>query len=334
MTTQPVVETRLVAAPTNRDYRLNLTAGMAGLAETTKRAYTRWICMYLADVNSFTIDPTDAPIVAVLCSLSPVSFKAWLGRLKERGLGKQSIGQAKASIVWLAHFMADLGALPYPVAAGLSVVKSPRAEAGQRAGHWLSAAETRQLLRAAYRIDPCRSARTARNITVILLLLACGLRRNEVTAARWCDLLTQGGHSVLRVHGKGEKMRIVKLPDLVVRALAIWRSYHPGPDGSSWLVTSIARGTCPTAKRLNDASVMKIVREVSRSAGLPVLSPHDLRRTFARGAYHSGASMELIRQALGHSNIVTTERYVDAELELDHAATDIWAEAIGGHDDN
>ena len=41
----------------------------------------------------------------------------------------------------------------------------------------------------------------------------------------------------------------------------------------------------------------------------------------------------LIRQALGHSNIATTERYVNSVLELDHAATDIWAGTLDDEDE-
>jgi integrase/recombinase XerC len=70
------------------------------------------------------------------------------------------------------------------------------------------------------------------------------------------------------------------------------------------------------------------VQQAAKAAGLPPISPHDLRRSFARGAYEAGVPFELIRQALGHSNIATTERYVNSVLELDHAATDIWANVL------
>jgi integrase/recombinase XerC len=71
-----------------------------------------------------------------------------------------------------------------------------------------------------------------------------------------------------------------------------------------------------------------VVQQSAKLAGLPKVSPHDLRRSFARGAYEAGVSFELIRQTLGHSNIATTERYVNSVLELDRAATDIWANLL------
>jgi integrase/recombinase XerC len=74
--------------------------------------------------------------------------------------------------------------------------------------------------------------------------------------------------------------------------------------------------------------VWNVVQQAAKAAGLPRISPHDLRRSFARGAYEAGVSFELIRQALGHSSIATTERYVNSALELDRAATDIWANVL------
>ena len=87
-----------------------------------------------------------------------------------------------------------------------------------------------------------------------------------------------------------------------------------------------------TTARITDKAVRLIVQQAANAAGTPTIAPHDLRRSFARGAYEAGASFELIRQSLGHSNIATTERYVNSALELDHAATDIWADALEDED--
>lgn len=75
------------------------------------------------------------------------------------------------------------------------------------------------------------------------------------------------------------------------------------------------------------------MKQAGKKAGLSDVSPHDLRRSFARGAYEAKAPMELIRQVLGHSNLATTERYINAVLELDRAATDIWAAAFANKTD-
>jgi site-specific recombinase XerD len=310
---------------------VNVHVAMAGLSVHTQRAYRRWIKGYLADINQmdkggFNLDALN--ISLTVTSLGTAPLKAWLGRLKARRLGKQSIMQAKAAVVWIAQFMADLGRLDYSVPAGLSRVKAPRAEVGQRAGTWLTQDEIRQLLRAMRQRKSSNPPILARNTAMIVLMVTCGLRRDEISAATWADLGRQGGNSILRVHGKGEKMRVVKLPDMAVQAIEDWRPHHPRPDGDRAIFTRVWKTGTVTTDAITDRAIWNVVRQSALAAGLQKVSPHDLRRSFARGAYEAGVSFELIRQALGHSNIATTEHYVNSVLELDHAATDIWADVL------
>jgi integrase len=165
-------------------------------------------------------------------------------------------------------------------------------------------------------------------------MVTCGLRRDEVAAACWADLARQGRNQILRVHGKGEKMRVVKLPDMALVVLEAWRAYHPLPEGKRPLFTRIWKGGTVTTSGITDKAVWIVVQQAAKAAGLQKVSPHDLRRSFARGAYEAGVSFELIRQALGHSSIATTERYVNSVLELDRAATDIWANSLHEEDEN
>ncbi|MCS6870276.1 MAG: hypothetical protein NZ571_02360, partial [Anaerolineae bacterium] len=136
------------AAPPNLEH-VNLFVAMAGLSIHTQRAYRRWIARYLSEVSGLAVDALDLkalPVAPAVESLTTANLKAWLGKLKAEGLGKQSIMQAKASIVWLAQLMADMERIEYAVASGLSRVKAPRAETGQRSGTWLSPEEIRVML--------------------------------------------------------------------------------------------------------------------------------------------------------------------------------------------
>ncbi|MBX3063114.1 MAG: tyrosine-type recombinase/integrase [Anaerolineae bacterium] len=311
---------------------VNAKVAMAGLSVHTQRAYCRWIKTYLEEIYNlperFKIDLTALNIEMALGSLGTAQLKAWLGKLKAQKLGKQSIMQAKASIVWMAQLMADLGRFDYEVPAGLSRVKAPRAETGQRAGTWLTQDEIRQLLRGVRLSDGRNAAMVARNTAIVTLMVTCGLRRDEVAEAKWSDLGRQGRNSVLKVHGKGEKMRVVKLPDMTIAALERWREQHPLPDGNRSLFSRVWKNGKVTTDSITDKAVWIVISKAAVAAGLPRISPHDLRRSFARGAYEAGVSFELIRQSLGHSSIATTERYVNSVLELDHAATDIWANIL------
>lgn len=310
---------------------VNLVMAMSGLSEHSQRAYRRWIGRFLCEVTGIQKVDYDAravPIDAVLEALGAANLKAWLGRLKMKNLGKQSIGQAKASIVWLAQLMGDMERATYELAAGLSRVKSPRAEFGQRAGSWLTVEEIRQILRGA-RASAKTPQAASRNAAMITLLAICGLRRDEITRICWGDLQKQGKNRILSVHGKGAKLRQVKLSPVVVNAIEAWRVYHPTADeDNTAMFTRILKSGLVMPTHITDKTVWLVVQDAATAAGLSKISPHDLRRSFARGAYEAGTSFELIRQSLGHSNIATTEHYVNSTLELDHSATDIWSDAL------
>ncbi|PJF36123.1 MAG: hypothetical protein CUN49_07035 [Candidatus Thermofonsia Clade 1 bacterium] len=318
------------AAPPDLEH-VNLLVAMAGLSAHTQRAYRRWIKRYLAEIHALAPEALDLkalPVRLAVESLATANLKAWLGKLKAEGLGKQSIMQAKASVVWLAQLMADIERLDYAAASGLSRVKAPRAEAGQRSGTWLSPEEIRAMLSKLRSSEARNPALKARNVAIITLMVTCGLRRDEVAAALWSDLTRQGRNQILKVHGKGEKMRPVKLPEMTFSAIEHWRAYHPRPEGDNPLFSRIWANGTVTTSGITDRAVWNVVQQAAKAAGLPRISPHDLRRSFARGAYEAGVSFELIRQALGHSSIATTERYVNSALELDRAATDIWANVL------
>jgi integrase len=66
---------------------------------------------------------------------------------------------------------------------------------------------------------------------------------------------------------------------------------------------------------LDPTAVYQIIERIAAEAGLGKLTPHDLRRTFAKLSRQGGAPMETIQKTLGHSSIATTERYVQTGEE-------------------
>ena len=52
------------------------------------------------------------------------------------------------------------------------------------------------------------------------------------------------------------------------------------------------------------------------------ITPHDLRRTFAKLAHQGRAPLEQIQLSLGHASIQTTERYLGVRQDLHDAPCD------------
>jgi site-specific recombinase XerC len=64
-------------------------------------------------------------------------------------------------------------------------------------------------------------------------------------------------------------------------------------------------------------ALYRLVKRVAREGGLneDLWTPHQLRHAFATRMHADGASIAAIREALNHTSITTTQRYVNVELE-------------------
>jgi site-specific recombinase XerD len=62
-------------------------------------------------------------------------------------------------------------------------------------------------------------------------------------------------------------------------------------------------------KPLNTRQAFRIVRDIGIKAGLKNLHPHKMRHSFAVNLRRKGADTMLLKEALGHSSILTTQIY-------------------------
>jgi site-specific recombinase XerD len=61
-------------------------------------------------------------------------------------------------------------------------------------------------------------------------------------------------------------------------------------------------------KPLNTRQAFRIVREIGRKAGIEI-HPHLLRHSFAVNLRRKGGDIMLLKEALGHSSVITTQIY-------------------------
>ena len=68
-------------------------------------------------------------------------------------------------------------------------------------------------------------------------------------------------------------------------------------------------GTLRVGRSLTGAAVRQLLRRRAFAAGVPAMSPHDLRRTYACDLLDAGADLPAVQQLLGHASPATTSRY-------------------------
>jgi len=130
---------------------------------------------------------------------------------------------------------------------------------------------------------------------MVALMAGGGLRCCEVSRLDWCDIDLVGAR--VRMTGKGMRQRVVTVSDRVRDRLAALDT------------TAGAVFVGPSGRRLSPARISQIVCRAFRAKGTTVVA-HQLRHRFATLALQvDGADLLMVRDALGHANVSTTQIY-------------------------
>jgi integrase/recombinase XerC len=176
--------------------------------------------------------------------------------------------------------------------------------------------EARALLEAAARHADDGSALGARDVAILELLYATGIRVGELCGLDVDDLDHE--RRVVRVFGKGRKERSVPFGLPAERALAGWLALRttvaaPGAAGALFLG---ARGG-----RIDQRAVRTLVHaRLVDVPGAPDLGPHGLRHTAATHLLEGGADLRTVQELLGHASLATTQIYTHVTTDRLRAA--------------
>lgn len=180
--------------------------------------------------------------------------------------------------------------------------------------HWLGTADVAQVF------DSVDTATTQglRLMAVLRLGFTMGLRRAEIAGLRWdqVDLDRQ----LVSVVGKGQKRASLYITDSTLPWFDKWRSVGPGrgPVIPRMNTTTDFRTGWVTEpvwdQHITSDMIGRIVSKASSESGTVFLA-HDMRRSFANMLLERGASIEEISAALRHSNLGTTQRYLETRQD-------------------
>lgn len=248
------------------------------------------------------------------------TIAAYKKTLAIEGKSASTINGHLVAVRALLREAADLGWLDEHAADRAASVAGVK-EKGTRAGNWLSASEAQALLD----LPDRKTIKGKRDRALLGVMLFCGLRRSELAALTIGHLQTREGHNVIAdMIGKGGRVRTVKLPVAVRRAIDEWLQASGRSVASDSLVFVAMRKGDHVAEgeTITDQALYNLVKDYGAKIGHPELAPHDLRRTFAKLAKKGNAALEDISLTLGHASLQTTQRYLGLELNLDSGAPD------------
>jgi integrase/recombinase XerD len=151
-----------------------------------------------------------------------------------------------------------------------------------------------------------------RDRTMLEMLYAAGLRVSELISLKVFEV--DVGAGVVRVMGKGSKVRMVPLGeeavDWVRRYLKEVRSEILKKKTSDHLFVT-GRGAAMTRQ----AFWHNIKRYGARAVPNKHFSPHVLRHAFATHLINHGADLRVVQMLLGHADISTTQIYTHVARE-------------------
>jgi integrase/recombinase XerD len=154
------------------------------------------------------------------------------------------------------------------------------------------------------------SYRALRNLALVDLLFATGMRVGEVSALDLSDFLVE--EAVFRVQGKGGRNRLAFAVD--EKTLRIQREHlraRARIESSSAALFLNASG-----RRLSTQGIANVIAQLRREAGIERhVTPHMLRHTVATLLLRNGVDIRVVQEFLGHASIATTQRYTHITKE-------------------
>jgi len=151
-----------------------------------------------------------------------------------------------------------------------------------------------------------------RDRAIVELLYASGLRIAELANARLENFNVE--ERILRVTGKGNKMRLVPVGTKACEALAAYLSTERPKLVKARTSSEIflsSRGT-----KLTTTRIWQIVKKRAKHSGLEAnIYPHLLRHSFATHLLSNGADLRIIQEMLGHADISTTQVYTHVDQQ-------------------
>ncbi len=274
---------------------------------------------YLGDVRALLEHATRAGVTSP-DGLSITVLRGWLAEQHRAGLARSTLARRAAAARTFTAFAHARGLLDTDPGPLLGTPRIRRRLPEVARPDQLAAvldATAGQPAAAAAELDPRQRAILLRDIAIMELLYAAGIRVSELCGLDVGDL--DHGRRTIRVLGKGGKERTVPVGLPAERAVQGWTQAGrpvlatPASDHALFLG---ARG-----RRLDPRTARRVVH--ARLAAVPAVpdsGPHGLRHAAATHLLEGGADLRSVQEILGHASLASTQIYTHVSVARLHSA--------------
>jgi integrase/recombinase XerD len=149
-----------------------------------------------------------------------------------------------------------------------------------------------------------------RNLALMELLFATGMRVGEVSSINVNDFLIDEG--ILKIRGKGGRERLAFIIDKVT--LQIQREHLE--TRVKFATETPALFVNASGSRLSTQGIAKVIDRLREHGAIKRhVTPHMLRHTIATLLLRNGVDIRVVQEFLGHASIATTQRYTHITKE-------------------
>ncbi|MBA2738573.1 MAG: tyrosine recombinase XerC [Nocardioidaceae bacterium] len=243
------------------------------------------------------------------------TLRGWLALQQTKGRARTTLARRATSVRVFTAWLLRTGRAQTDAGGLLATPKRHRPLPAA-----LRSEQMREVLDAAAADAHEQGARGLRDVAVLELLYATGIRVGELVGLDLDDV--DHDRLLIRVFGKGSKERSVPYGRPAAVALDGWLG------GGRHELTTPASGAAlfigARGGRIDPRTVRRMVHErVGAVADTPDLGPHGLRHSAATHLLEGGADLRSVQELLGHESLATTQIYTHVSADRLRAAYEL-----------
>jgi len=157
-----------------------------------------------------------------------------------------------------------------------------------------------------------------RDLLMLLLLYNMGVRVSELVGIKVQDIIADanGCPSYIRIRGKGRKERDVPLWKSTASFLRKFLELLAAGNNAKLFTNRTNGELTRSGVRYRLGRLVKKASEKVPSMKQKTISPHTFRHTAALNLLQAGVDISTIAIWLGHESIITTHKYMEADMEM------------------